>query len=86
MVNSYSQKIWFPLVIQEVIFSRNKIILYLFNIYLLLEGSLAGFIIGFLIVGLLVGLVGGIFLILRRNVSLPGPLSVFNPTFNKSNA
>jgi len=49
-------------------------------------GSLAGFIIGFLLIGLLIGLVGGVFLILRRNVSLPGPLSVFNPTFNKSNA
>jgi hypothetical protein len=46
---------------------------------------LAGFIIGFLLIGLVLGLVGGVFLILRRNVSLPGPLSVFNPTFNKSN-
>lgn len=46
-------------------------------------GSVVGFIIGFLIIGFVVGLVGGIFLILRRSssISLPGPLSFFNPNF-----
>jgi hypothetical protein len=40
-----------------------------------------------MLIGLLIGLVGGVFLILRRNspIQLPGPLSVFNPAFNKSN-
>jgi hypothetical protein len=49
------------------------------------EGSVAGFIIGFLIVGLAIGLVGGVFLILRRSseIRLPGPLSFFNPNFDK---
>ncbi|CAF0782404.1 unnamed protein product [Brachionus calyciflorus] len=49
-------------------------------------GSVAGFIIGFMILGLVLGLVAGIFLILKRqtSLSLPGPLSFFNPNFNSS--
>ena len=89
MADMYLQRIKSPLVIQEVnLFYSNSIKLF-WNIsigFLYFKGSLAGFIIGFLLIGLLIGLVGGVFLILRRNVSLPGPLSVFNPTFNKSNA
>lgn len=46
-------------------------------------GSVAGFIIGFMILGIVIGLVAGVFLILKRESSLPlpGPLSFFNPNF-----
>ena len=51
-------------------------------------GITALLVILFLIVGLAGGLVAGVFIVIKRSITinLPGPLSYFNPNFSQESA